>query len=63
MHIDNWCGSSPCNNEDSVLNGLSLDNDRTWSMQCNNDTNAYKFYLFFTTQKKLVISRGSLTLI
>ena len=63
VHIDNWCGRSPCNNDDSVLNGLSLDTDRTWSMQCNNVTNAYKFYLFYTTQKKLVISRGSLTLI
>ena len=63
VHIDNWCGASACENDDSVLNGLSLDNDRTWSMQCNNVTGAYKFYLFYTTQKKLVISRGSLTLI
>ena len=63
VHIDNWCGASVCNNDDSVLNGLSLDSDRTWSMQCNNVTAAYKFYLFYTTQKKLVISKGSLTLV
>jgi hypothetical protein len=60
VHIDNWCGTSPCLNDDSVLNGLSLDSDRTWSMQCNNHTTAaaYKFYLFYTTQKRLVISKG-----
>ena len=63
VHIDNWRGASACNNDDSVLNGLSLDTDRTWSMQCNNVTAAYKFYLFYTTQKRLVISKGSLTLV
>ena len=63
VHIDNWCGASPCNNDDSVLNGLSLDIDRTWSVQCNNATAAYKFYLFYITQKKLVINKGSLTMV
>ena len=33
VHIDNWCGASPCENDDSALNGLSLDTDRTWSIQ------------------------------
>ena len=63
VHIDNWCGSSPCNTDDSVLNGLSLDSDRTWSVQTVTVNASYKYYLFFTTQKKLVISKGSLTLI
>jgi hypothetical protein len=63
VHIDNWCGASPCNNDDSLLNGLSLDSDRTWSIQTVTLNAAYKYYLFYTTQKKLVISKGSLTLI
>jgi len=63
VHIDNWCGASPCQNIDSVLNGLSLDTDRTWSVQTVTPSAAYRYYAFFTTQKKLVISKGSLTLI
>ena len=27
IHIDNWCGAFPCVNDDSVLNGISLDTD------------------------------------
>ena len=65
VHVDNWCGSSPCTTDDSVLNGLSLESDRTWSMQCNNHATpaAYKFYLFYTTQKRLVISKGVISLV
>ena len=63
VHIDNWCGASPCQNNDSVLNGLSLDTDRTWSIQTVTPSAAYRYYAFFITQKKLVISKGSLTLI
>ena len=65
IHVDNWCGSSPCTTDDSVLNGLSLESDRTWSMQCNNHATpaAYKFYLFYTTQKRLVISKGVISLV
>ena len=63
MHIDNWCGASPCNNDDTMLNGLSLDTDRTWSIQLNTASAAYKFYLFFTTQKRLVISKGILSVV
>ena len=63
VHFDNWCGSSPCKNDDSSLNGLSLDSDRIWSIQTITPSAAYRYYAFFTTQKKLVISKGSLTLI
>ena len=63
VHIDNWCGASPCDNDDSLLNGLSLDSDRTWSVTTTTTNAAYKYYLFYTTQKRLVISKGSLTLI
>ena len=63
VHIDNWCGSSPCDNDDTLLNGLSLDTDRTWSVTTTTPNAAFKYYLFYTTQKKLVISKGSLTLI
>ena len=65
VHIDNWCGAPPCINDDSQLNGLSLDSDRTWSVIVNNNAaaEAYRFYLFFTTQKKLVISKGVLSLV
>jgi len=63
VHIDNWCGASPCENDDSLLNGLSLDSDRTWSVTTTTTNAAYKYYLFYTTQKRLVISKGSLTLI
>ena len=65
IHIDNWCGTSICNNDDTVLNGLSLDSDRTWSVIVNTNAVAasYRFYLFYTTQKKLVISKGSLQLV
>jgi hypothetical protein len=76
IHVDNWCGSSPANNDDGMLNGLSLDTDRAWSIQANlgtvpNDGAAspntvyygLKCYLFFTTQKRLVISKGSLTVV
>ena len=63
IHIDNWCGASPCNNDDTVLNGLSLDSDRTWSVNTTTPNAAYKYYLFYTTQKKLVISKGTLALI
>ena len=74
VHINNWCGASPANNNDSMLNGLSLDSDRTWSVQANlgtvpNDAGnpvvyyGLKCYLFFTIQKKLVISKGSINVI
>ena len=63
VHIDNGCGASPCENDDSLLNGLSLDSDRTWSVTTTTTNAAYKYYLFYTTQKRLVISKGSLTLI
>jgi hypothetical protein len=73
VHIDNWCGASPCENDDSALNGLSLDTDRTWSIQVgtlgtvpNDGGGTYyglKFYAFFTTQKKLVIFKGVLSLV
>ena len=23
VHIDNWCGNSPCNNDDTLLNGVT----------------------------------------
>ena len=54
---------SPCQNEDSVLNGLSLDTDRTWSVQTVTTANAFRYYAYFTTQQKLVISKGSLTIV
>ncbi len=63
VHIDNWCGASPCENDDTLLNGLSLDSDRTWSMNTTTTNTAFTYYLFFTTQKKLVISKGTLALI
>ena len=63
VHIDNWGGNAPCNNDDTLLNGLSLDSDRTWSVTTTTPNLAYKYYMFYTTQKKLVISRGSLTLV
>ena len=62
IHIDNWCGSSICNNDDSILNGLSLDSDRTWSATANTASAAYRYYMYYTTQKKLTISRGAITL-
>ena len=63
VHIDNWCGNSPCNNDDTLLNGLSLDSDRTWSVSTTTANLALKYYMFYTTQKKLVISRGTLALV
>ena len=68
LHIDNWCGTSICNNDDSMLNGLSLDTDHTWMVQLNTisanvPAAGLKYYLYFTTQKKLVISKGVLTVI
>ena len=63
IHIDNWCGASLCENDDSVLNGLSLDSDRTWSVQVTTPSAALKYYLFFTTQKRLVISKGVLSIV
>ena len=66
IHIDNWCGTSPCVNDDSVLNGLGLESDRTWSIQANVANLAVdggKCYAFFTTQKRLVISKGVLSLV
>ena len=66
IHIDNWSGASPANNDDSTLNGLSLDSDRTWSIQANVTAlpaDGGKCYAFFTTQKKLVISKGVLSLV
>ena len=64
IHIDNWCGTSPCLNDDSVLNGLGLESDRTWSIIANvANLPGGKCYSFFTTQKKLVISKGVLSLV
>ena len=62
VHIDNWCGASICNNDDSVLNGLSLDSDRTWSATANTTNLAFRYYMYYTTQKQLTISRGAITL-
>ena len=63
VHIDNWCGNAPCINDDTLLNGLDLDTDRTWSVTTTTTNAAYKYYMFYTTQKKLVISRGTLALV
>ena len=63
VHIDNWCGASPCQNDDSCLNGISLDSDRTWSIQTITPAAALRYYAFFTTQKKLVISKGVIHLV
>ena len=63
VHIDNWCGNAPCENDDTILNGLSLDSDRTWSVTTTTTNTAFKYYMFYTTQKKLVISRGTLSLV
>ena len=63
VHIDNWCGNAPCINDDTLLNGLDLDTDRTWSVSTTTTNLALKYYMFYTTQKKLVISRGTLTLV
>jgi hypothetical protein len=49
-------------NDDSVLNGLSLDSDRTWAVTANTVATAYRYYMYYTTQKKLTISRGAITL-
>ena len=62
VHIDNWSGNSICNNDDSILNGLSLDSDRTWSATATTANAAYRYYMYYTTQKKLTISRGAITL-
>ena len=63
VHIDNWCGNALCENNDTLLNGLSLDSDRTWSVTTTTTNTAFKYNMFYTTQKKLVISRGTLTLV
>ena len=54
VHIDNWGGNAPCNNDDTLV---------TWSVTITTSNTAFKYYMFYTTQKKLVISRGSLTLV
>ena len=63
VHIDNWGGNAPCDNDDTLVNGLSLDSDRTLSVSTTTTNTAFKYYMFYTTQKKLVISRGTLTLV
>ena len=63
IHIDNWCGAAPCLNDDTILNGLSLESDRTWSIQTVTVSAAYRYYMYYTTQKKLTISRGSISLV
>ena len=57
-HINNWCGLSICKTDDTVFNGLSLDSDTTWSVIVNTNTVAasYRLYLFYTTQKKIVLN-------
>ena len=52
VHIDNWAGNAPCENDDTLLNGLALDSDRTWSVSTTTPNAAYNYYMFYTTQKK-----------
>ena len=62
VHVDNWSGSSICKTDDSKINEFSLDSDRTWAVTANTVAAAYRYYMYYTTQKKLRISRGAITL-
>ena len=65
VHIDNWTGDPSCMRDDTVAAGLELGSDRTYSVQYNNAAAAatYRIYLYFITQKQLVISKGILNVV
>ena len=65
VHIDNWTGDPSCLRDDTVAAGLELGSDRTYSIQYNNAAVAatYRIYLYFITQKQLVISKGILNVV
>jgi len=65
VHIDNWTGDPSCMRDDTVAAGLELGSDRTYSIQYNNAAAAavYRIYLYFITQKQLVISKGILNVV
>ena len=65
VHIDNWTGDPSCLRDDTVAAGLELGSDRTYSVQYNNAVGAatYRIYLYFITQKQLVISKGILNVV
>ena len=51
--------------DDTVGAGLELGSDRTYSLQYNNAGAAatYRIYMYFITQKQLVISKGILNVV
>ena len=51
--------------DDTVGAGLELGSDRTYSLQYNNAAIAatYRIYMYFITQKQLVISKGILNVV
>ena len=52
IHIDNWCGAAPCLNDDTILNGLDLESDRTWSIQTVTTSAAYIDTICITQHKR-----------
>ena len=62
-HIESWGGKAICQLDDTVTNGLGLETDKTYSVQFNTANQISRIYLFYITQKQLVISRGMLNVV
>ena len=67
LHIDSWTGKPVCDEDDTVVNGLSLDADKTYGITYptlyNISTATQKnHYLFFVVQRTLAIKGNQISL-
>ena len=67
MHIDSWTGNPVCQEDDTIINGLSLDTDKTYGItyptlyNISTATSVYH-YLFFVVQRTLAIKGSQILL-
>ena len=67
MHIDSWTGNPVCQEDDTIINGLSLDSDKTYGVtystlhNISTATSVYH-YLFFVVQRTLAIKGSQISL-
>ena len=67
MHIDSWTGRPVCEEDDTIVNGLSLDSDKTYGVSYTKLYNISALadknhYLFFVVQRTLAIKGNQISL-
>ena len=59
-HMENYAGTVPCHSDDTIITGLSLDQERTYGVTATTANVALNHWLFTIVQRELRTGGGQI---